>query len=657
MLGLPTANARTSAAFNAFGKRLHEYGGWREELARTLGEYQTWVESEGLGSGEDDLRVYELVDALRADKLVVAFAGEFSRGKTELINAIFFADFKQRLLPSETGRTTLCPTELRYDEGEAPALRLLPIESRATALTLAEYKRRPGEWHVHPLDLARPRDMASMLARITETRLVSADEAQALGLYQPRAAHGPRPLDGKLPIPAWRHAIINFPHPLLQQGLVVLDTPGLNALGAEPELTLSVLASAHAVLFVLAADAGVSRSDLEVWTSHVLPATRGAPEGRLVVLNKADALWDELHTPEAIAAALGHQTEAVARILEVGAGQVFAVSAQKGLLGRIKADRGLTARSGVEALERRLAIDVVGAKQELMRGQVLREIGPVIERARAVIGARLAAVEAQHAELAQLAGKGRSAVASAMERMRAEKLAYERALATFQTGRAALAEQTRLLLDDLGVERFDALAERTRADMTGSWTTQGLRRAMKQLFAGADAILERARAQAGHITALARAAYAQLQAEHRLADLEPPAFPLASFREQLGRVQDEAEAFRRSPLMVVTEQHFVIRRFLITLGSRARLVFEQAHIAARDWSRALVAPMLAQLREHKSMIDRRLDNLNRVHDNLDELGERMAELERDKQNLENQLAVIDNILRRLQRPVARAPSA
>lgn len=41
--------------------------------------------------------------------------------------------------------------------------------------------------------------------------------------------------DGTVEIPRWRHAIINFPHPLLQQGLVILDTPGLNAVGTEPE--------------------------------------------------------------------------------------------------------------------------------------------------------------------------------------------------------------------------------------------------------------------------------------------------------------------------------------------------------------------------------------------------------------------------------------
>jgi len=49
---------------------------------------------------------------------------------------------------------------------------------------------------------------------------------------------------------------------------VILDTPGLNAIGTEPELTLSLLPQAHAVLFILAADAGVTKTDLEVWNRH-----------------------------------------------------------------------------------------------------------------------------------------------------------------------------------------------------------------------------------------------------------------------------------------------------------------------------------------------------------------------------------------------------
>ena len=128
-------------AINNFSRRLADYKRWCEGLVDTIREYQDWVERNGLASGVEDLRVYELMDMLRSDKLTVALVAEFSRGKTELINAIFFADTRQRLLPSEPGRTTMCPTELLYDEKLEPCMRLLPIESRRSQITIAELKR------------------------------------------------------------------------------------------------------------------------------------------------------------------------------------------------------------------------------------------------------------------------------------------------------------------------------------------------------------------------------------------------------------------------------------------------------------------------------------------------------------------------------------
>ena len=80
-------------------------------------------------------------------------------------------------------------------------------------------------------------------------------------------------------------AIINFPHPLLQQGLVVVDTPGLNAIGSEPELALRLIPEAHIVLFMLAADTGVTKTDLELWLTHVQPHQHSSA---LVILNKID---------------------------------------------------------------------------------------------------------------------------------------------------------------------------------------------------------------------------------------------------------------------------------------------------------------------------------------------------------------------------------
>ena len=57
-----------------------------------------------------------IIQALVTDRVTLAFVAEFSRGKTELINALFFAETGVRLLPSTPGRTTMSPTELFYDE-------------------------------------------------------------------------------------------------------------------------------------------------------------------------------------------------------------------------------------------------------------------------------------------------------------------------------------------------------------------------------------------------------------------------------------------------------------------------------------------------------------------------------------------------------------
>jgi hypothetical protein len=72
------------------------------------------MQEQDLADTQVDVRVQQLLERLHQDKLIVAFVAEFSRGKSELINAIFFADFGQRLLPT-AGRTTMCPTELLHD--------------------------------------------------------------------------------------------------------------------------------------------------------------------------------------------------------------------------------------------------------------------------------------------------------------------------------------------------------------------------------------------------------------------------------------------------------------------------------------------------------------------------------------------------------------
>ena len=638
------------AAIDSLSRRLAAYKHWCDGLIDTIREYQHWAEQNGLSSGEEDLRVYELMEMLRSDRITVALVAEFSRGKTELINAIFFADYKQRLLPSEPGRTTMCPTELLYDDKSEPGIRLLPIETRSSNTTIAEYKRQPVQWTALPLDLDSPKQMAETLREIMKTKQVKLAEAQRLGLYFP-VPGASAPADGLVEIPVWRHAVINYPNSLLKQGLVVLDTPGLNALGTEPELTMSMLPRAQAVLFLLAADTGVTKSDLEVWQKHIR-TTRGS--GCIAVLNKIDTLWDELRDDHAVQTSIARQAEDAARALGIDRQLVFPVSAQKGLLGKIKADHALLEKSGLLELEIKLSNDLIPSRQRYVRERVAHEIGNLVETTQNTVAARLQAIQSQIAELKQLGGKNLDMIQTMIARMREEKDVYDRKLESFQSTRAVLSGQIRLLLDTLSVPAFDALIARTRQEMKGAWTTHGLKVGMASFFQGAGEVMEKVNKQAHQIKGLLEAVYHKFHSEHGLPKLKPATFSLLSYRSRLQKLHDEAEAFRNSAALVVTEEHFVINKFFITLVSRARELFSDCNADANAWSKAIMTPIMNQLREHKVMMEKRIENLKKIQNNLDSLGARISELEATREQLRKQQQTVREMLARINQPLAAA---
>ena len=347
-------------AENNLAHQFAVYAEWRKVLVDTICDYRSWLNEQELNDAQIDLRIQHLLERLREDKLNVAFVAEFSRGKSELINAIFFAGYGQRLLPSTAGRTTMCPTELLYDPSKPTSLQVLPIETRVSDATTTEYKRYPDEWMEFEFNVDNSDSMVAAFKQVSRTKRVTVEEAESYGLFDPNSADDAMSLndDGSIDIPCWRYAVINFPHPLLEQGLVILDTPGLNAIGTEPELTLNMLPNAHAVLFILAADTGVTKSEIEVWRQYI-SGTRWKQKGRLAVLNKIDGLWDELKDEAEIQKELTKQISASAELLGLQANQIFPISAQKALLAKVNGDDDLLAKSRVPELENALSDELI----------------------------------------------------------------------------------------------------------------------------------------------------------------------------------------------------------------------------------------------------------------------------------------------------------
>ena len=431
--------------------RFEAYSDWRRRLSAGISGLHEWLSQQDLADAQADLKIQHLLERLHQDKLVVAFVAEFSRGKSELINAIFFADFGQRLLPSSAGRTTMCPTELLYDPTRPPSIRLLPIETRVRDGSVAEFKNYADEWVTLALDLSSADKMSQVLSQVSQTKRIPVALARKYGLYDDADVLAPLSADddAAIDIPCWRHAVINFPHPLLQQGLVILDTPGLNAIGTEPELTLNLLPNAHAILFILAADAGVTRTDIEVWHNHLVGADPATKDGRLVVLNKIDGLWDELKSAGGDRSRDRAPGRTSAQLLAIPPAQVFAVSAQKALLAKVNGDDALLAKSRLPQLEQALSKELIPAKRDIVGTATRTEIRTLAATVRSILDARRAGIQEQLAELRGLRGKNQDVVEHMMDRIKQEKDLFERGMQRYTraANRVHAADERALRLD------------------------------------------------------------------------------------------------------------------------------------------------------------------------------------------------------------------
>lgn len=605
------------------------YSAWRNQVSKRIQRLRDWMAAQELGDAETELRLKQVLDRLNEDRLNVAFVAEFSRGKSELINAIFFADYRQRVLPSSAGRTTMCPTELYYEEGSPPFIRLLPIQTKSRADTVSDLKRHPELWTEFPLNVDSVEQMTAALQRLSETLHVPGEIAREYGLIDPNDDETQRSLqrEGYIDIPRWRHALINFPHPLLKQGLVILDTPGLNAIGTEPELTLNLLPNAHAVLFILAADTGVTRSDIEIWRDFISPL-QGTSRGRLVVLNKIDGLWDELKTPQQIEAEIAKQVKETAHRLELPVEQVYPVSAQKALVAKVQGNDELLQRSRMPQLEAAMTGELIPYKQELVREATLASIEDVIVKTTELLEARLANIQDQIEELQTLRGKNKDVISHMMVKANQDKLNFDKGLAQFQALRNVFSHHTQQLRATLGMDTLRSHVHDTRVAMENSYFTKGMRAAMKQFFLVIRDNLSKATAQVDEIQTMMAAMYRKFSEEHGLAAVSPPVHSMLKYHKEIQRLERNFdERFNTVFHMITQEQHLLTAKFFETLASEVVKIYEIANRETEGWMRALMAPMDTQVREHQLQLKRRLESVKRIHEATETLDQRIQELE------------------------------
>ena len=636
---------QTANSSSTLTEKIAEYSQWRENLIAAIDAYIDWSGYVKEINAVEELRLYDIKELLKKDQLILAFLAEFSRGKTETINALFFSDFNQRLLPSEAGRTTMCPTEIYYNESEAPCIKLLPIGTRQTDDTLNYLKTNPEAWNKVLLDTSSADSMKQALRALVQTRKVDLTTAKKLGFSTENDPSLQQAFEetGVIEIPAWRHALINYPHPLLKNGLVVLDTPGLNAIGTEPELTLSIIPSAQAIVFLTSIDTGITKSDMQVWTEYV--QKRAAH--KLVLLNKIDNLWDGLETDAEVNAVIKKQIQNTAQELELNENSIFAISAQKALLAKIKKDDALLQRSGINAVENALAEQIVSAKHEVLGKAIITECSDMIRASRKLAQIRVSNIKNQLNELHALQRQHQGTSKEILTKVIAERKRYETSIISFNQGSEKIKKLSNRLLRHLSAGYLDTVLAQSKQDMGDNWTTVGLNQSMRKITHHTNKMAQEIMAESHVIKQHADDLYKLFQTKHGLEKNKAADLDLRRLTESMQALEQVTDDFCTSPVNIMTEKHFLIRKFFLSLGNQIKTIFEQAHADCERWLNSVIGELKNEIDTYKNALDKRAASLMESHDNTDKLNKNIEITEREATTYQQQAAQLDLILLKL----------
>jgi GTP-binding protein EngB required for normal cell division len=303
-------------------------------LARAEGYFgELWPERESYVA-----RLGELRARLAEQRLQIAVLGQFKRGKSTFLNALL----GEPLLPTGVLPLTAVPTFIRW--APAPEIAVTYLDGRTEKLPASEPAQITGELFRLVTEEGNPHNQAK-IARVD----------------------------------------LSSPAPVLDNGIVLIDTPGIGStFRHNTDTALGVLPACDAGFFVLSADPPVTPVELEY-----LDRVRVNVARLFYILNKIDYLSesDRISAVEFLRRSLGAHMPSQTDI------PIFTLSARRGLEAKQGGDSQGVADSGLAEIERYLAQFLAREKTEALHRAIAGKFATLLDTALMDVGLGVRALE------------------------------------------------------------------------------------------------------------------------------------------------------------------------------------------------------------------------------------------------------------------------
>lgn len=617
-------------------KKLEGLECWKQENLVRLDALREWLIANDLESREVNAIVLGVRARLLSKGLKIVFVGDFSKGKSELINAIFFANGKRRIMPVSAGRTTMCTVEMGYDEKRAPCIRLLPLMTRLQDMSLLEWGEDQYDdvWITEELDIENPDQLATMIKRVSERRIVSPAEAVDLGLWDMENPQNNPPTNalGLLEVPKWRYAMINYPHPLLKKGISILDTPGLNAIGSELELTLDILPQAHVIMYVLQADTGVMRTDMQIWKDYLSKAhTADCP--CYVVLNKIDTLWDELLSPEEVESQLEQQRQMCAAMLNIPLSKVLTVSAHKGLVGKVTEDETLLKRSKLLDVEKTLMEEMLPKHEQILQQALATGLGDIYTALQNRFESHAEIIEQEIDELQAFRSKNEEAAKQIFARLQKREQTLVNLRQTAAEMRVMEGRALRRIAKFIGHDALDTELVALSVNINDARMSANLEKTFEKTMYFLRVRAKKFESLAQEFETLVQTHIEKLEQDFGVSLTFQPLPDVRGIFKDLDLLQNRHEVFFNTEQITRLRRSQQTTRVYHTLLTRIRSIFDEAFDILETWGKSSYSALILRIEELERSTKELYENMTYVHLSKEPLDDRIDEMEEKRLEL------------------------
>ena len=121
--------------------------------------------------------------------------------------------------------------------------------------------------------------------------------------------------------------------------------------------------------------------------------------------------------------------------------------------------------------------------------------------------------------------------------------------------------------------------------------------------------------------------YRKFSTEHGLAVSTPMPFSLDKYRKEVMLIEAIYQKQFGATTLMTMPQVALMQKFFDSIASRVKQTVLQANRDVETWLKVVMAPLEAQIQEHKQQLRRRKQSVERIHLATDSLEEKVEALE------------------------------